>query len=86
MEKDQQDSKEALQPKSKMSKVELETRFTYHGPRGNQAERYDFLRGSAKKLAEEILEMTPESREQALALTYLEQAIMWANAAIARRE
>jgi hypothetical protein len=32
------------------------------------------------------VEHTPESREQSLALTNLEQAVMWANAAIARRE
>jgi len=29
---------------------------------------------------------TPESREQSLAITALEEAVMWANAAIARRE
>jgi hypothetical protein len=33
-----------------------------------------------------ILDLTPESREQSLAITHLEQATMWANAAIARRE
>lgn len=65
---------------------DLETRFTYHQPFGDQPERYTALRAAAKDLAEMIVEKTPESREQALALTNLEQAIFWANAAIARRE
>lgn len=69
-----------------MDRTEVEVRFTYHAPKGNQIERYEVLRDTAKKLAEDILEFTPESREQSLALTHLEQAIMWANAAIARRE
>lgn len=33
-----------------------------------------------------IAEFTPTSREQELALTKLEEAIMWANASIARNE
>lgn len=83
---DQADRKETPEPRSGMSKRELNLRFTYHAPKSNQGERYEFLRGSAKKLAEEILDFTPESREQSLAITHLEQAVMWANAAIARRE
>lgn len=65
---------------------ELNTRFTYHPPKGDQQERYVKIRDQGKTLAEVISELTPSSREQALALTSLEQAIMWANAAIARRE
>ena len=65
---------------------ELENRFTYHKPGGNQNDRYVALRGVAKQLAMLIVETTPESREQSLAITELEQSIFWANAAIARRE
>lgn len=65
---------------------ELATRFTYHSPKPTQPERYNTLRGMAKVLAEEIVSSTPESREQSLAITKLEEAVMWANAAIARRE
>lgn len=83
---DQTDRKETAEPRSGLSQRELDLRFTYHTPKGNQGERYEFLRGSAKKLAEEIVEFTPESREQSLAITHLQQAIMWANAAIAMRE
>ena len=64
----------------------LDNNFTYHSPHGNQAERYAYLRDAAKTLAARILYNTPESREQSLALTKLEEAVMWANASIARNE
>lgn len=68
-------------------KNEIDKRFTYHAPKsGDQTARYAQLRAHAKHLAQKIAELTPESREQSLALTHLEQAVMWANAAIARRE
>jgi hypothetical protein len=65
---------------------EIERRFTYHAPKGDQGERYIALREQGKVLAEAIVKMTPACREQSLAVTKLEEAIMWANAAIARRE
>ncbi len=65
---------------------EIETRFMYHAPQGSQPMRYEQIRGLARVLATLIVEKTPESREQSLALTALEEAVMWANAAIARRE
>lgn len=69
-----------------MDEKELEVRFTYHAPRGTQIDRYHEIRRAGKQMAAEILALTPESREQSLAITHLEQTIMWANAAIARRE
>lgn len=65
---------------------EIEKRFTYHAPKGDQQERYVALRAKGRELAEDIIASTPASREQSLAITKLEEAIMWANAAIARRE
>jgi hypothetical protein len=65
---------------------QIENNFTYHAPKDNQQERYVHLRDRAKQLAHDIAELTPPSREQSLALTNLEQAIFWANAAIARNE
>lgn len=64
----------------------IENDFTYHPPAGDQAERYEKLRADAKVLALEIAELCPDSRERSTALTKLEETIMWANAAIARRE
>ncbi len=60
--------------------------FSYHTPKDEQPARYGALRGTAKAFALHIIENTPPSREQALALTKLEEAVMWANAAIARNE
>jgi len=64
----------------------VETAFTYHPPIDDQPERYVFLRTAAKNLATEIMENCPASRERAVAITKLEEAIMWANASIARNE
>ena len=69
-----------------MEKATLENNFTYHAPKEGQAERYTTLRSKAKFLAQEINEVCPESREKALALTKLEEAVFWANASIARNE
>mgnify|MGYP003404728474 FL=1 len=66
--------------------ADLDKRFTYHAPKGDQTNRYVDLREAAKELALLIVKLTPQSREQALALTNLEQASFWANAAIARNE
>lgn len=65
---------------------DLDRRFTYHAPKADQPERYTALRSRAKALAEDIARLTPSSREQSLALTHLETAIFFANAAIARNE
>jgi hypothetical protein len=60
--------------------------FVYHKPFGTQPERYISIRDKAKELATLILSATPQSREQSVALTNLQQAVMWANAAIAINE
>lgn len=65
---------------------DLEKRFTYHAPKPGQPERYTLLRDKAKEFAQLIYGNTPTSREQSLALTKLEESVMWANAAIARNE
>jgi hypothetical protein len=69
-----------------MDKREIDLRFTYHPPVGDQADRYQTIRNAAKRMAMTIRKQTPESREQSLAITHLEEAVFWANAAIARRE
>lgn len=69
-----------------MTQDEIEKRFTYHSPKEDQPKRYEALRSKAKEFAGLINELVPESREKALAFTKLEQAVMWANAGIARRE
>lgn len=65
---------------------QIENNFTYHAPKGNQPERYEALRAKAKEFAIYLAGEVPPSRELSLALTNLEQAVMWANAGIARNE
>lgn len=66
--------------------MDIENTFTYHKPFGDQPVRYVEIRDMAKKLAYTIVAHTPPSREQALALTHLQTAVMFANAAIAINE
>ena len=67
-----------------MNDPEIEKNFTYHAPKAGQPEQYENLRAKAKELAYLIKELAPKSREQSVALTHLETAVFWANAAIAR--
>jgi len=62
------------------------TAFQYHAPKPDQLPRYGHLRQQASYLAADFIRLCPNSRELSLALTNLEQAVMWANAAIARNE
>lgn len=64
----------------------IERDFTYHAPKGDQAGRYQKIREAAKSLALLMVELCPDHRERSLALTKLEEAVMWANAAIARQD
>lgn len=64
----------------------VDSAFAHHSPKPGQGDRYTALRAAAKVLALAYLEECPVSRERSLALTNLEQAMFWANAAIARNE
>jgi hypothetical protein len=66
------------------TREDLANRFTYHPPSNGQVEQYQRIRDAAHDFAVLISGECPESREQSLALTHLEDAVMWANAAIAR--
>jgi polysaccharide deacetylase 2 family uncharacterized protein YibQ len=69
-----------------MDQTDIDNRFTYHPPKPGQTARYELIRSEARKLAIVINDMAPDSREKSLAMTQLEDAVMWANAAIARNE
>ena len=62
----------------------IENAFTYHATKDGQPEKYQAIREKAKELAYLIKELVPDSREQSLAITKLEECSMWANAGIAR--
>jgi len=67
-----------------MEAKDLGHRFTYHPPKDGQPEIYELIRGGALEMAFQIDESQPDSREKSLAMTKLEETVMWANAGIAR--
>lgn len=68
-----------------MDQDDLHNRFSYHRPVDQeQIDKYQAIRLDARGLATRINEYCPEGREKALAITKLEETVMWANAAIAR--
>jgi hypothetical protein len=66
--------------------TDIDNRFVYHGPKADQHKRYEDIRKNALAFAKLINEACPDSREKSLAITALEEAVMWANASIARNE
>lgn len=66
--------------------AQIENAFTYHPPKPGQAVKYERLRAKAKELAYLMDEVCPNSREKSTALTTLQSAVMWANAAVACNE
>lgn len=78
---------EVKMPENEVKEMEyLNKVFRHHPPQGTQSGKYLALRDSGKYVAALIFRHCPDSRERSLALTKLEEAIMWANASIARNE
>lgn len=67
-----------------MNNPKIDNAFTYHAPKEGQPAKYQVIREKAKELAYLVDELVPASREQSLAITKLEECVMWANAGIAR--
>jgi len=63
---------------------DLAKRFTYHAPTEGKPEIYQDIRATALKLAILIDASQDDCREKSLAISYLETAVMWANAGVAR--
>jgi hypothetical protein len=65
---------------------ELARRFNFHpADTEEKQERHEKVRAVCLGAAEELVEVTgASSREQSTAITKLEEAMYWANAAIAR--
>lgn len=64
--------------------AELDNRFSYHAPDEAAKELHGGARSMALNFAAWITDFVPPGREQSLALTKLEEAMFWCNAAIAR--
>ena len=69
-----------------MTNEQIENIFSYHTPKQDQIPRYNIIREKAKELALVIVENTPASAEQTLAIRSLHAATMHANSSIAMNE
>ena len=65
-------------------KERIERNFKYYKPDAMQISIYQDIRNKAKDLALFIDMNCPDGRERSLAFTKVEEAVMWANASIAR--
>ena len=61
-------------------------RYMHHPPHGDQADRYARIRQAVLACARTIRDLSPCSPEQSRALNALDEAMMLANAAVARNE
>lgn len=66
--------------------IDLDERFDYHAPDENRTKAHEAMRRAMKIAATQVLGIVPPGREQSLAITALEEAMMWANAGIARKQ
>jgi len=72
--------------KIRESMEKLHNNFTYHAPTTEAKKKFAALRTHFCGVAAAVDVACPNSREKSLALTKIEEAMMWANAAIARNE
>jgi hypothetical protein len=69
------------------SAPEIRDRFRHHAPKTQaRIDAHEGIRERSAALAVWLNEALPESREKSLALTALQEAAMWANAAVAIHE
>lgn len=69
---------------SQFDEDDLKRRFAFHPADGPTGQTHDTVRSSVHDCASDLCELIPPGRELSLALTSLEQAMMWGNAGVAR--
>lgn len=68
-----------------MANPDLRKRYEFHTTGDEQRSEHDALREATFQAAEYIDTHVPDGREKSLALTKIEEAKFWANAAIAAK-
>lgn len=70
-----------------MDALDIDNRFAFHAAsREEKRNEHSSARYACGQAAARLNELLPEGREKALAITKLEEAMFWANAAIARSQ
>jgi hypothetical protein len=64
-------------------RLEVKKRFSFHPATQATGPKHDDIRLKYRTIALWVLGNIPKSREQSLALTALQEAMMWSNAAVA---
>lgn len=67
-----------------MDSDDLAARFVYYAPDEEKKLKHERIRISIGKLADDLNYDIPDGREKSIVMTKLEEAMMWANAALAR--
>lgn len=67
----------------RVTETELRERFGFHPATEETIPMHEEVRGLCLELARSLNELLPESREKSLAMTALQEAAMWSNAAVA---
>ncbi|GHC44411.1 MULTISPECIES: Acb2/Tad1 domain-containing protein [Streptomyces rochei group] len=68
-----------------MSPEDIEHRFAFHAATTDEKrDAHTSVRQHCRRLADHINETCPDGREKSLAITAIEEAMFWGNAALAR--
>ncbi|HEY6021932.1 MAG TPA: hypothetical protein VIY48_19310 [Candidatus Paceibacterota bacterium] len=68
-----------------MTNSDIDNRFAFHAATTEEKrDEHTSARQNCRQLADFLNDKLPDGREKALAITKLEEAMFWANAAIAR--
>ncbi len=73
-----------VQREEEMDYQEIENRFGYHKASEEVIPYHTAVRKTFIEMTAKLIQVVPSGREQALMMTALEQASMWANAGVAR--
>lgn len=68
-----------------MDPYDIEHRFAFHAATTDEKrDAHGSVRQECRRLADHINETCPDGREKSLAITAIEEAMFWGNAALAR--
>jgi len=68
-----------------MDFADIDNRFAFHAATTQEKrDEHTSVRQQCRQLADFLNERLPERREKSLAMTHLEEVMLWSNAAIAR--